>query len=606
MSTTSLPLSSPTRTRLGVSPRVERRRRRVLLSAAILSTAAGMALAIAHNGAIIGKSIESAWWHFSPATSVAQVAATSDYSAIGVGWSANERAAEYTVTVARDAALRHPIERMTTTANHLELVGLAEGTTYFYGVEWRSGLGNEGVASGIRRVTTAFHDVVAPADVAVVASASAFTVSWSAVSWATDYTVRMSTSSDPAAFGGSPADVQYPATAATTLTTQPLSKAATGDRYYFTVTAANRNLSAAVSAISGRRLLIDPPDRASIVGASTTGVTLAWSRLPDAGKYVIERSSTPAFATIDGTYDVPRAYSRMTVNGLQPGTQYFFRVKAQTGSHHGQASVAVGATTQSSGTADLRVATYNVLDPTLGAKSLAPWKERRKNIARTINAADADIVALQEAGWSRVQGGRTPAQDIKHLISKHMVLSKAGKKGDQMLYSPAKYAAGPHGSFTLPRVSGDGVRSAIWQEFRDKKSGAHFIAVSTHLTSGIEHNAGRLVQAKRILAKVRVINKSGLPIVIMGDFNSYDARAPITPMSTFADAGYVDAELSTPATDTPDLNTWVKATSTTGRVRFDHIAVSDSVAVTRTAIENLRGTASDHRLLWADLAIATS
>jgi endonuclease/exonuclease/phosphatase family metal-dependent hydrolase len=606
MSTTSLPLSAPTRVSVRASPRVRRRRRQVLLAAAILSTALGVGLAVAHNGAVIGRALEGAWWTLSPATSVTHIRALSDYSGVELGWAANDRAAEYTVTVSTDAALRHPIDRLTTTATHVELTGLTEGTTYYYGVAWASELGNEGVGSSVERITTAFHQVAAPTGIAVAATASAFTLDWPVVDWATDYVVRMSTSKDPAAFGQSPADVQFPATTATTLTTQQLSKAATGDRYYFTVTASNRDLSSAVSAVTGHHLLVDPPKKAAIVGTSTTGATVSWSAVAGATKYVIERSSSADFSTVDGTYSVPRAYSRMSVNGLAPGTEYFFRVKAESGSLHGEGSTPVAATTRASGSVALRVATYNVLDPRLGTRSLAPWSERRKNIARTIDAADADIVALQEAGWSKVKHGLTPAQDIRNLIDKRMTLSKAGRKGDQMLYSSATFAAGPHGSFTLPRISGDGVRSAIWQEFRDKSSGAHFIAVSTHLTSGIENNAGRLRQAKTIVAKVRALNKSGLPVVIMGDLNSYDARATTTPMSTFASAGYLDAELSTPATDTPDLNTWVKATSTTGSVRFDHIAVSESVAVTRTAIENLKGKASDHRLLWADLAISTS
>jgi endonuclease/exonuclease/phosphatase family metal-dependent hydrolase len=316
----------------------------------------------------------------------------------------------------------------------------------------------------------------------------------------------------------------------------------------------------------------------------------------------------PDFATIDGSYEVPRAYNRMAVNGLASGTANYFRVKVKDGRRVGQPSAAVAATTSAAGSIDVRVATYNVLDPTLGAKALAPWSERRKNLAKTIDSAGADIVALQEAGWSQVKGGITPAQDLKKLIDKKMVLSKAGYKGDQLLYSPAKYTALKHGSFRLPRIAGDGVRSAIWQEFRDKATGTKFIALSTHLTSGIGNNAGRVRQAKSILSKLKTINPAGLPIVMMGDLNSYDARADVTPMSLFADAGYVDSELSSPATDTPTLNTWVKATSTTGSIRFDHIAVSQSVSVTRTAIENpkLKGPASDHRLLWADIAIATS
>ena len=598
---TSLPVAPRRR----ASPRVRRRRRALLLTAAILATVAAGAMVVSDNRAAIGKAVESAWWTFDPAGSVAQLAAASEISGFDLDWAANDRASAYTVTIGTDASLENPIKKVTTTATSAAFDGLDQGTTYFYQVTWASELGNAGVASQVLPVTTDFHRVLAPETVSVSATASSFDVTWSPVLWATEYVVRMSTSKDPAAFGSSPADVEFAPTVDTSLSTPALSKAATGEKYYFTVRADNRTLSTASSGVKGGRLLIDPPAEAAASGASASGVSIAWSPVSEATRYVIERSSTPEFATVDASYDVPRAYARTSINGLEAGTGYYFRVRAENGKRVGQASSVVAAATRSTGAMALRVATYNVLDPRLG-KKLAPWSERRKNLAATIDSADADIVALQEAGWSRVSEGRTPAQDLKKLIGKKMVLSKAGYKGDQLLYSPAKLTAGRHGSFRLPRVSGDGVRSAIWQEFRDKATGTHFIAISTHLTSGIDNNAGRARQAKAILAKLRAINAAGLPVVMMGDLNSYDARASTTPMSLFADAGYLDAELTTPETATPTLNTWVKATSATGSIRFDHIAVSDSVAVTRTAIENpkLKGPASDHRLLWADLAIS--
>lgn len=601
---TSVPVSSPATATIGASPRVRARRRRVLLASAITATVLAVAMVVADNAPVIGKVIESAWWGFDPATSVTDLTARADFSALDLSWGANDRAAEYTVTVASDATFTDTIDRITTTSTQAVLMGFDQGTTYYYRVAWKSEFGNQGVASEVKPVTTAFHEVTAPAAVDISATASDFSLVWDPVQYATQYVVRMSTSKDPAAFGDSTADVEFAPTTDTTFTTPALSKA-TAEKYYFTVRADNRDLSTAVTAAHAGRLLVDPPKEATAVSATSTGVTVSWSPVANATGYVIERSSTEDFATVDSKYVVPRAYQRMSINGLAPGTSYFLRIRARDGSHKGQVSPVVAATTLSGGTVDMRVATYNVLDPKLG-NTLAKWSVRRKNLAKTINAADADLVALQEAGWSTVSGGRTPAQDLVKLLDKKMVISKAGTRGDQILYSPKKYSAGKHGSFNLPRISGDGQRVAVWQVLTDKKTGASFIAVSTHLTNGIQNNAGRARQAKAILSKLDSINKSGLPLVIMGDMNSYDARSDLTPMSLFAKAGYVDAQLSSPATDTPTMNTWVKATSTTGSIRFDHIAVSESVSVTRTAIEDLKGAASDHRLLWADIALATS
>ncbi|MDM4761733.1 fibronectin type III domain-containing protein [Galbitalea sp. SE-J8] len=583
------------------------RRRRTILILAMATTVAGAGLFVAENSTEMAAGIERIAWSFSPAASVTHLDATGEYDGIDLSWAPEDRAATYSVTVATDPGLEHAIARLRTGTPHVVLSGgLAEGTTYFYRVSWVSALGNAGAATAIEPVTTAFHDVVAPSGVVVAPTASSFTVTWQPVEFATGYVVRMSTSADPTTFGTNPGDVEFPETTATTLTTDAVD-ASLGQRRYFTVRAANLGLSSATAAPVGARMLIPAPANPAAVGASTSGVTLTWSAVAGARRYVVERSATADFATVDGAYPVPDAYQRTSVNGLAPGTPYFFRIRAESGKHLGENSAVVTATTLSSGSIDARVATYNVLDPTLGT-SLGSWSVRRKNLASTIDDAGADIVALQEAGWSRVAGGKTPAQDLKGLIDKRMKLSKAGYRGDAILYSPAKYTAGSHGVIPLPRISGDGQRVAIWQVLRDKKTKTAFIVLSTHLTAGIQNNAGRVRQAKTILARLPSINKHGLPVVLMGDLNSYDARAAVTPMSLFAAAGLVDAELSTPATDTPTLNTWVKATSPTGSVRFDHIAVSSSVGVNRTEIENpkLTGPASDHRLLWADVSIPTA
>jgi endonuclease/exonuclease/phosphatase family metal-dependent hydrolase len=578
-----------------------------VLFAAIVATLVALALIVVDNGPPLAKVAERAWWWVSPSQAVSRLAAEPDFTALDLSWDANERAHTYSVSIARDAGFDVVVDRMTTSAHQVAVLDLEQGTTYFYRVSWTSAQGNRGVATRTQSVTTGIHQVSAPADIAVASTASAFSLTWAPVEWATQYVVRMSVSKDPAAFGASPADVEFPATTETGLATAAISRAVAGDHYFFTVRAANGDLSAAVSEPVSARLLLDPPKKATAVGASTTGVTISWSGVAVARKYVIERSSTPDFAVVDGSYTVPRAYRRMSVNGLAPGTPYYFRVRAEKGSRLGQASPVVTATTLSSGTVDVRVATYNVLDPALG-RSLAPWSVRRKNLARTIDAAAPDIIALQEAGWSRVAGGRTPAQDLARLTKRSLSISKAGYRGDQILYSAKKYAAGDHGSFRLPRISGDGQRSAVWQIFTDRKTHARFVVVATHLTSGKSNNAGRAKQTKTILRKLRAVNHGGLPVVLMGDLNSYDARASITPMSLFAHAGYLDAEISSPVNDTPTLNTWVKATSNTGSIRFDHIAVSETIGVTRTSIENpkLSGPASDHRLLWADIAIATA
>jgi endonuclease/exonuclease/phosphatase family metal-dependent hydrolase len=136
----------------------------------------------------------------------------------------------------------------------------------------------------------------------------------------------------------------------------------------------------------------------------------------------------------------------------------------------------------------------------------------------------------------------------------------------------------------------------VWQEFAHRSSGTRLLVVGTHFSPWPNHDAARVRHARMLARRVRRINREAMPVVILGDFNSWTGRAPATPMSELAAAGFRDA--------LPDTN------GTRGTLmrrdddrQFDHIAVSHGLAITRSGIETpkLAGPASDHRLVWADL-----
>jgi endonuclease/exonuclease/phosphatase family metal-dependent hydrolase len=351
-----------------------------------------------------------------------------------------------------------------------------------------------------------------------------------------------------------------------------------------------------------------------VTGTSGRSVTIAWSGVGGATDYLIQASLAPDFPSVVAELRVPGSYRRMSLNGLLPGTDHHLRVRADAPSGAGRWSRVVAATTLPDAGVPLRVATYNVLDPALDA-SVGPWGTRRVNLAHTIDSVSPDVVFLEEAGWSRLPDGATPASDLAGLAAGNWRVSSAGDSpavedsaGERILYRAGRFAPIRSGRFLLPRVRADRRRSAVWQEFQEVVSGARFLTVATHLSHGTTHNRGRARQARGIVRRLRRINRERLPVVITGDLNSFDGRADVTPMSVFAAAGYIDAGLAAPETDTPLLNTVIAARSPRGRIRIDHIAVSTSIAVLRFSIANppLPGPASDHRLVWADVAIPAS
>lgn len=588
-------------------PRRDQRHRRfpvwrlLVLLAAIAATIAAAWM----NAPAIAQFLERAWWHIEQPAAVQQLAGRAGYSTLDLEWQKAADDARYRVTVATDAGFDHIVDRLHTTSTTAAFDGLAEGTTYYYRVHWTSALGNQAATTVPRSVVTEVHPLAAPTTVAMSAqSSSAFNVTWGSVPYATTYVVRLSTSADPARFGASPSDIEFPATAATSLAVT-VPQAALDVTYYATVRAENDHVISDLSVPAQARLRLDPPSNVSVAGTSTSSVTLSWDGVPNASGYVIERSGTSDFGTVDASYTVPRAYTRMAVSGLVGASAYFFRVHAMNGDQAGIDSPPITGATDGGPALSLRIATYNVLDATSG-KDVGSWKERRHNVAATIRSAGASIIGLQEANsTTRLGIGTTQARDIARLTGFSLATS-AGLRGNQFLYDAHLYDLGRSGVFHVPQAKGDGYRTAIWQVFVDRATGSRFLVVNAHLSNGDSSydDQMRASQAAAMMRELTALD-TGLPSILLGDLNSWDTRTDVTPMSTFASNGYVDAGLSTPLTDSSTINTWVKAKSTDGRIRLDHIAVPASVAVDQTeVIADAKTPASDHRLMWASISIA--
>lgn len=245
-----------------------------------------------------------------------------------------------------------------------------------------------------------------------------------------------------------------------------------------------------------------------------------------------------------------------------------------------------------------RVATYNVLDPGFG--TLAPWDDRRGNVAETIRSAEPSIVALQEAGWTRLPSGRSVAEDLAALTG--LMLSPASFSGDGILFDPQLWTAGEYGHFLLPRGRGDRRRSMIWQRFGHESSGAECLFVATHLSHGPERDRARIRQARRLVRRTRSINRGKLPTIVLGDLNSWGGRAPVTPIDVICAAGYREAIPRAHPTDSAELGTLANSRR---EQRLDHVVVSPDLRTVDAAIADptLAGPASDHRLVWADLEL---
>lgn len=199
---------------------------------------------------------------------------------------------------------------------------LAVGTTYYYVV---TADGTCSAASTPASIPFACQTPAVPsAGLTATNSAGAITVSWSAVSGATAYTVYRSTSS-----GGTYTAISSNQTAATY--TDPASGLTNGTTYFYEVSASNANhqcASARSAAVSVRSCTFPvAPAGLSAKRSGNKQVTLVWTNSTGATSYNILRSTTSGsgYASV-GT----AAGSPYVDNTAANATAYFYVVTARS------------------------------------------------------------------------------------------------------------------------------------------------------------------------------------------------------------------------------------------------------------------------------------
>ena len=205
-----------------------------------------------------------------------------------------------------------------------------------------------------------------------------------------------------------------------------------------------------------------------------------------------------------------------------------------------------------------------------------PWDERRAAVAKTITSHSVDVLGVQEASITRDWDDND--DDIPQWESLRRALAKKGY-GHALTGSDGKYedcgkkdcSADEAAQFGLhifyktatlePMGTGGTVnvdndwcewddRAMVWQVFRTRTTpSTTFLVVNTHLDfEGINERGDfercRNGQVKNILKALRTsINPQGLPVLFMGDLNSYAYQKPVKTLlkNGFTDTAKVDA-----------------------------------------------------------------
>ena len=215
--------------------------------------------------------------------------------------------------------------------------------------------------------------------------------------------------------------------------------------------------------------------------------------------------------------------------------------------------------------ASLVFATWNVCLVTCEAPA-PPWSVRRERVARVIDRSGADVLSLDEA-TDIAYGSHTQWEDIQSFVaplgyaSPNIQDDRCKRYGcthtARLLIRGANvqqldFAGQPSAGYTrvgdvAPDVASERERQVAWAYLQGNTGTGPFLAIGVHLSTqktaaGEQH---RVTFGHEVTSWADSMNTargiSGIPVVLMGDFNSYQVRQPQGVQQILTEAGWGDS-----------------------------------------------------------------
>ncbi|MEO6604847.1 MAG: fibronectin type III domain-containing protein [Aeromicrobium sp.] len=523
-------------------------------------------------------------------------------SSVVVSWSKVANAKTYTVCLQK-AKTSTSCFRTTSTANtkaiFTELKPTA-GTDYFFRVTAVSG-------TTTQRSTLKGFDLLnppaAPTGITHRVASSSVSVTWLKARGATSHTLCLLPS--PTATTCSRETAKSTSTTAALTGLAPTS----GVDHYYRVVSHNADGSTRSYAHS---FDLPVPKVAGLTSKAdgTHHLVLGWTAAKNASTYGVQIATNSAMTA--GLINASVATTTYTSAALKPGTTYYLRVRGLNDAVIGTFS-AVGTIRIGTAGTTARVVTYNLCgqDKCLNSTNkMKTWSSTRKTLAGAIvRSANADIIATQESSYDDTNfGTQLPGFKLAHHRS-----------AKSLFYKSSKYTEVSSGSITL---SSSLSKYAVWADLKDIATGTRLIAVDAHLLAGKGKSKDdeRTKETTILIAAVKRINPSGLPVIYAGDYNSNASNANQSrypggydaPLRAFTKAGAIDSFNVSNTFLGASYNSANQALNPPLRSfhHVDHIFTSADVKTLRWRVMvQLTGSsyvvpfASDHNPLVTDLAV---
>ena len=252
---------------------------------------------------------------------------------------------------------------------------------------------------------------------------------------------------------------------------------------------------------------------------------------------------------------------------------------------------------------NVTVMSFNIRDESQNDGSNS-WVYRYGAVAYMIEDTTPDVAGFQETSREQLQFFADNFSQYKWVG----VGREDGKKVGEytsIMYNSKKVSLSKSGTFWLSETpdkasagwGADHACSAVWAIVKEKKSGASFFLVNTHIDVDDPEYRAKAIEV--ILQKIEALNTSNLPVALLGGFNMEDNNPALEPVKA------VMQNARAVAFQSDDVRTY----HTYGKVsqKIDHIFIQNfsSCLEFKTVTDRYadRAYVSDHNPIMATLVL---